>query len=697
MHNSNAPGSLPSEGASTPDLQQLVLILRERYWVLLVCIVAGLLASGVYIRRLPVVYQSTAVLQLEPHGRVLGLDAENSTQPSSEPPLQTILEAFKSRSLLERAVRDLKLQEDREFSPITLSIEQAQGLLAGCLDVRQRKSTSLIDIVARHGRAQTACKLANGVSNAFIQMQLDQRSSGARAVLEFLLAEADRLKKRLQRSEEALQTYKETNQAAALEDRQDTVTASLKAQGNNFAEARSTRIRLESDLADMVRFQGNPEALLRIVSISQHPLIVGTRAQISELQGQISTFRLRYTPKHPKMVQAVMQLNEAEIALKKTATQIPTTLQADLERALATENAFEAALKEQEKQALALNRQSIEFKVLSRDVETDRALYESILRRLKETDVARSVQLSDLRVFETAILPGGPSQQSALKFLALGMFAGMIIGTVVILGSYLTEGSWRTAEEIEAATGLPVLGAVPKLSGRISETGILQALSDPSQQALEAFRSLRTALHLGARKKGRNCFLFTSALPNDGKSFCSLGYALTLARQGVRTLLIDADLRSPSLDGIVLGSVKMAGLADVLEGRVRLSSAICATDVQGLHLLPAGKILPNASELLTRKGIHSILGAAREQYDCIVVDSAPIQSVSDALLLAEAVDTVCLVVRYAATPRKAALRALHLFNDHGTPVEGIVFNYANPIAPYGYYSRSETSPLEATA
>jgi capsular exopolysaccharide synthesis family protein len=697
MHNPNAHGVPPSEGAATPDLQQLLLILKERYWVLLVCVVSGLLAAGIYVRRLPVVHQSTAVLQLEPHGRVLGFDAEHSTQASSEPPLQTILEAFKSRSLLERAVRDLHLEEDRDFSPITLSPEQASGMLLGCLEVRQRRSTSLIDIVARHGSAKTSCKLANGVAAAFIQMQLDQRASGARAVLEFLLAEAERLKKRLQRSEEALQNYKEANQAAALEDRQDTVTASLKAQGNNFAEARSNRIRLESDLADMERFRGDSEALLRIVSIAQHPLIVATRAQIAELQSQISTFRLRYTAKHPKMIQAATQLSEAETLLKRTATQIPFTLQADLERALSTENAFEAALKEQEKQALALNRQSIEFKVLSRDVETDRALYESILRRLKETDVARSVQLSDLRVFESAVVPGAPAPRSAGKFLALGMFAGLVIGTVVILGGYLTEGSWRTAEEIEAATGLPVLSAVPKLSGRVSEGEILRALSDPSQQALEAFRSLRTALHLGARKKGRNCFLFTSALPDDGKSFCSLGYALTLARQGVRTLLIDADLRSPSLDAIVLGSARMSGLAEVLEGRARLSSVICETDVTGLHLLPAGRVLPDASELLTRKGIHSILGAAREQYDCIVVDSAPIQSVSDALLLAEAVDTVCLVVRYAATPRKAALRALHLFNDHGTPVEGIVLNHANPTASYGYYSRSETGPLEATA
>ena len=399
--------------------------------------------------------------------------------------------------------------------------------------------------------------------------------------------------------------------------------------------------------------------------------------------------RLRYTDKHPKLIQAFTQLSDAEAALRLTTVQIPYTFKADLERAVATEHNFETALKEQEKQALALNRQSIEFKVLVRDVETDRALYESILRRLKETDVARGVQLSDLRVFESATVPNMPAPQFTLKFLALGMFAGLLVGVVVVLGGYLVEGTWRTADEIESASGLPVLSTVPKLRGSASERSLLKALSDPSQSVLEAFRSLRTALHLGARKQGKNCFLFTSALPNDGKSFCAAGYAMTLANQGVRTLLIDADLRAPSLERNLLGTQDLKGLAEVLEGSLSLSSAICLTEVPCLHLLPAGRIMPNASELLTRKGIHSILGNAREQYDCLVIDSAPVQSVSDALLLAEAVDSVCLVVRYAGTPRKAAMRALHLLRDHGTPVEGIIFNGATPTAPYGYYSRSE--------
>jgi len=680
---SNPANQLPQSG---PDLQQIALVLRERGWIIGVCATAGLLSAAVYTKKLPLMYQSLSVLQIEPRGRVLGFESDNTAASGSEQGVQTILETFRSRALMERVSADLNLVQNPDFSRTTLSPEQAQNSLRGCIEVRQRRGTQLLDITARHQNASMTQSLANGVAKAFIQLQLDQRSSGARSVLEFLMTEADRLKKRLKKSEEALQSYKETNQAASLEDRQDTVITNLKSQGNNLATARGTRIRLETDVADMERFAGNSEALLQIVSVAQHPRIVSTRSQIAEFQSQISTLRLRYTDKHPKLIQAATQLREAEGSLQKLVLQIPGTLRSDLERAIATELNFESALKDQEKQALALNRQSIDYKVLARDVDTDRAVYESILRKLKETDVARGVQLSDLRIFESAPLPAFPSRGSALKFLAIGLFVGGVVGGTAVLGSCLTESSWRTAEDIETATDLSVLSTVPKLSSRVSGATILDRMSDPTQPILEAFRSLRTSLHLSARKQGKNCFLFTSAQPDDGKSFCSLGYALTLAKQGVKTLLIDADLRSPSLEHAIFKTRSLPGLTEVLEGSLKLTEAIVPTSIPGLDFLPAGKVLPEASELLTRKGVHATLNSARQRYDCLVLDSAPVQSVSDSLLLAQAVDSVLLVVRYASTPRKAALRAIHLFQDQGTPVEGIVFNSANPTSMYGYYT-----------
>ncbi len=679
----SAPNQLPQAG---PDLQQIAIVLRERGWIIGVCASAGLLAAGIYTKRLPLMYETLSVLQIEPRGRVLGFELDNTAPSGSEQGVQTILETFRSRALLDRVSTDLNLAENPDFSPVPLSQEQTLNVLRGCIDVRQRRGSQLLDITAHHPNAKITQSLANGVAKAFIQLQLDQRSSGARSVLEFLMTEADRLKKRLKKSEEALQSYKETNQAASLEDRQDTVITTLKSQGNNLATARGTRIRLETDVADMERFTGNTEALLQIVSVAQNPRIATTRAQIADLQSQISTLRLRYTDKHPKLIQTANQLREAEGSLQKLVLQIPATLRAELERAIATEINFEGALKDQEKQALALNRQSIDYKVLARDVDTDRAVYESILRKLKETDVARGVQLSDLRIFESAALPISPSRGSALKFLAIGLFSGGVLGGAAVLGGCLVESAWRSAEEIEAATDLSVLSTVPRLSSRRSGSSILDRMSDPSQPILEAFRSLRTSLHLSARKQGKNCFLFTSAQPDDGKSFCSMGYALTLARQGVKTLLIDADLRSPSLEQSIFNSHSLPGLTEVLEGTLKLADAIIPTSIPGLDFLPAGRILPEASELLTRKGVHATLNSARQRYDCLVLDSAPVHSVSDSLLLAQAVDSVLLVVRYASTPRKAAMRAIHLFQDQGTPVEGIVFNSANPTSMYGYYS-----------
>lgn len=674
------------------DFQQVALILRERGWIIGICATAGLFAAALHVKRLPLAYEALSVLQLSPRGRVLGFESDNPATSGNETGFQTILETFKSQALLGRVTTDLNLAENPEFSATPLSAEAAQNQLRSCFDVRQRRGTQLIDITTRHPNPEVAQTISNSVAHAFIQLQLDQRSSGARAVLEFLMAEADKLKSRLKKSEEALQSYKESNQAISLEDRQDTVITALKIQANNLAVARGTRIRIETDVADMERFSGDADSLLRIASVAQQPRIDSTRAQISELQSQISTLRLRYTDKHPKLVQALTQFHDAERSLQHLILQAPTALRSDLERAIATEASFEKALKEQEKQALTLNRQSIDYKALARDVDTDRAVYEAILRKIKETDVARGVQLSDIRIFEPASLPGSPTRSSALKFMAIGAFAGLVVGGSAVFAQTLLESAWRTADEVESATGLPVLGSVPRLKKRASGKHLLEQLSDPAEPILEAFRSLRTSLHLSARKQGKHCFLFAGAQPGDGKSFCSTGYALTLARQGVRTLLIDADLRAPSLEETFLKNRNLPGLTEVLEGSMQLDEAIVPTSIPNLDLLPAGNLRTDASELLTRKGIQATLENARQRYDCLILDSAPVQSVSDSLLLAQAVDSVLLVVRYACTPKKAALRAIQLFEDQGTPVVGIVINNANPTSLYTDYTQEKQHP-----
>lgn len=683
----------PPAASPVPDAAQLLLILRERLWIIGVCCAAGLIGSVVYIKRQPITFRTHAVIQVEQRARVLGVESDPASPLSSEAGIPTMLETFRSRPFAERAVRELRLAEDHEFRSGPPSEGALHGHFRQCVHVSQRRGTQLLDIIAEHPIAAVAQRLANGAAESFIQHQIAQRTSGPRALMQFLVNEAERQKTKLQKSEEALQRYKETNRAASLEDRQDTVTSALKIQGTNLAEARTARIRLESDLADIERFANDPNALLPIASVAQHASVTSARTQIQGLESLLGTLRLRYTDQHPKTIQVLQQLADARNNLRRAVLQIPALIRAELERAKSTERNFETAFRDQEQQALELNRQSIDFKVLSRDVETDRALYDSILRRLKETDIAKGVQFGDLTLFESAPLPSAPAQRKALQFLGLGLFAGLLTGIGAVVATFLLDNTWRSAEEVEISTGLAVLATLPTRSRLGAMNGLPVALQDPTQPLLEAFRSLRTSLHLSARKQGKKCFLFTSALPGDGKSFCALGYAITLANQGVKTLLIDADMRAPSLEATLLGTKDRPGLAEVLEGIVGLRDAVLASSIPGLEVLTAGSPVAHASELLTRTGIHSTLRSASEAYDCIVVDSAPVQSVSDAILLAEAVDCVCMVVRYGKTPRKEAMRSLHLLQEHGTPVEGIILNGAHAHRIYDYYTR----PREAAA
>ncbi len=662
---------------SAPDTKQLLLLLRERLWIVCICCLSGCIASIAYLQNAPKLYRTSSVVKLEPRPHLAGLESDPGPRGGADSSAATLVESFYSRLMADTAMQHMSLEGDPSFAQQPLSPDQSRQLLRSSIALTPRKATAFLDVHAQHTNPAMAQRLANGTAEAFLRLELDQRTLGARNLLEFLTTEGQRLKDRLQKSENALQLYKETTRATSLEDRQDTVTAALKTQANNLADARTTRIRLDGDVANMERFANNPQALLTLQSIAQHPTIVTTRAQITELESAVSTLRIRYTDQHPKLVQALSQLEDARLALEREVLDVQSVLRSDLERARSNERNFEEALKEQERQALLLNRQSIEYKVLARDVETDRALYEAALRRVKETDIAKGLQLGDLTIFERAPLPSAPSTPQPLRVLALGIAAGLIVGLGIVMAGALMDQTWRSSDQLEEATGMPLLAIIPSQPKRLRSSAGLPVFHNSFPPLLAGFRALRTALHLTARRHGKTSFLFTSACAGDGKSFCAMGYAMTLAQQGIKTLLIDADICSPSLESALLGTASLSGLAQILEGTDRLESAVVRTSIHHLDLLPAGRRMTEASELLADSSVHNLLCAAKAQYECIVIDSPPVQSAGDSVILAECVDSICLIVRYAETTQKQVSRALRLLNQQESKIEGVVFNAAN--------------------
>ncbi len=685
------PPDLLDAEARSLDWSDLIHRLREKSWLVLLCGLAGLCAVTFYVRDVPRVYRATAVLQIDPLAQgVLGFDAGTKDDFGTESAVATVLEGLHSRALLTRVAELNHLNEDRNFAPAApdggaLSIESAAQRLGGMIDVQVRKGTQLVDVAVSHGNAQIAQTLANSLVNEFIQSRIEQRAASSQAVMTFLLKEAERLKGKLQRSDEAMQAYKEQHDALSLEERQDTVVAKLRSQASELNDAKAARIRLEAATSEIQAAAGKPDILLANPVVNAYPTVSALRQRIQALQTQILTLGLRYTEKHPKMIQTRAQLGEAKAALQDAALQVPQAITSEYERALATERSFEKALQDQERLALGLDKQGINYKVLTREMETDRALYDALLRRLKETDVAKGVELQNVRLFEAALLPDAPLPQHRSRQILFGAIGGIGLGMAIVLACFFLDNSWKTVDQAETATSLPVLAAIP-LCGRMRPEAVGRLLLDqPASAVAEAFRFLRTSLFLKARKPGRAVFLLTSATPGEGKTFCAVNVAVSFAQQGWNTLLIDADLRSPDAGSALLGDPSAPGIGEYLLDKVSFPEVVHPTQTPNLAVIPAGCNTPQPGEMLSSLHFTRLVGEARANFELIVIDSAPILAVSDTLLLLEHADTVCLVARLGSVSPKSVLRARQVLAQHDRYPIGLILNGVPRRAAPQYY------------
>jgi capsular exopolysaccharide synthesis family protein len=254
------------------------------------------------------------------------------------------------------------------------------------------------------------------------------------------------------------------------------------------------------------------------------------------------------------------------------------------------------------------------------------------------------------------------------------------------------DSSFKTVDKVERVLGLPLLGAIPRSTGDAA-----LVFQDSTSAAAESFRSLRTSLSLLGKVERRKVTLFTSAVPSEGKSFCAINHAISLAQQGLRTLLIDADLRMPTVATTMLRKAAAPGLTELLAGQAALDQAIHHTEEENLFILPAGSRAPNPAELLGRSDFGALIAQSTQQFDRIVIDTAPVNAVSDTLLLVEHAHSVCLVVRAGSTSRKAVLRASAALTSAGHRPAGVILNRLSARSGIGYYYHYSAGKYGATA
>lgn len=672
------------------DFRGMYFALRERAWLVAICSVLGLLGAVGYLIKTPKSFVAQCIVQVDDtKQQVVKIDELSSENLDKLETLKTIERTLGSRPVVERLVHNPALHLTPESmglpprsTPYTES-DVAEVLMFHIV-IDLIRGTRLISVTVQNKDAALAADIANGLVREYRSQLLENRLSASGEAHSFLLQESERLKQKLEKSERALQEYKEQSQSVSLESSQNIIVEKLKELNARVTEASATRVQMEADAQQVKQLHSNKaEDLLTIPRIAEAPEVVEQRKKVADMEATVASLNERYLEKHPKLIQAKSQLAELQTGLDRAIHEAAQRVISKAATAEESEKQLRDALNEQEAKALDLNKMAIPYNVLAREVESDRTLFESVLTRLKETDVTKGVNPSVIEVVEPALPSDAPARPRKKLVLAAGFVGGLTFGACLVLALMALDTSLKTVDQVEAYVGVPVLAAVAKLSKPLTPETTAVVTTDPDSVAAEAFRTLRTALCM-ADGEARS-FLFTSAIANDGKTFCALNAAITFAQLGPRTLLIDTDLRLPSVEAVLFEGGRGPGLSDILEGRTTLEKAVRRTKYENLFALTAGTKAGRPAELLARPAMERLLREALTKFDRVIVDTAPVQAVSDALLLIRHVHSVCVVVSAGITPRKAVSRACERIAEAGAKGLGMVLNRVPKHGHYFYH------------
>jgi len=692
QNGSNYPEAKLDVPSSSLDLDQIWHVIREKAWLIGLCGLLGILGGLAYIKHTPLTFYAQAVLEVDPEPvKVIGYnDVQEAKDPISDEMGQTLLAEFRSRQFAEEVIKENGLLKIPAFiapqaGAQTPTLDDAVGALIGMERVSLPPGTRFIDVGVMHSDPVMAKELADMIAQHYYERASQDRTDKAKMEIDYLNEQAAKASDSLEKSQIAKQDYIRRMGDPSLVDAHDTVNTDLKSKVGELDAAQQELTQLRADDDEAQQQKNNPAALLDIPSVANDPTIMEFKEMINELQSRIQVLALRYKDPDPKMILAHTQLRDTQARLNQAVLDIPSVIHTKRVEAEARVQEYNAALTDQQQKALKVDDDRIEFDVLSRNVEANQALYDGILSRIKESTVATGMDSTGISIFESAQVPAEPIQARKSKTLEISFAGGLILGVILAFGLHMMDSSLKTVDQAEDVLGLTVLAAVPRQSqSRLKESG-LALIKAPGSPVAEAFRSLRTAIYLAGKAKGRNIVLFTSTLAGEGKTFCSSNYATALAQQGLRTLIIDADLRSPMVGSVLLANRKLPGLLELLSRKIDSAAAIHESDIENLWVMPAGDLVPNPAELLARSDMAELVRDLATRYERIVIDTAPVTAVSDTLLLLEHAQAICLVAHAGKTARKWILRAIKLIAEAGSRPTGVILNQM-PMRMAGAYS-----------
>jgi capsular exopolysaccharide synthesis family protein len=703
-----APSATPEPhgiGKREIDVERIKQVLRRNRWLILSCLLVFLLGAILITAIVTPIFRATASLQLEQQStRVLKSDELQPGEASiadSERFLQTQLDILDSRSLAIRVGDRLQLFRGTAFldamgvkiaakgTPAEQARKQREiaiKTLHSNLDLSLPHFSRVVSISFRSRDRALSARVANAYAEALITDNLERRFRASSYARDFLEGQLGQAKTKLEASERAVILYArlagliDTGPAlgAPGERARSLITSSLVTMNDTLTAATAERLRSQQ------RWERS-----RTVSPMQLPEVLGNQA-IQELMRSRAELASDYQkeletrlPDHPTVRQAKAQLDETDGQIARLAASIRDSIRETYEVAARQEQAVQRDLQGLRSNTLAEQDRSVQYGILRREVDTNREMYDALLQRYKEVGAAANVTANNITIVDTAEPALTPAWPKPFLNLALSLLLGIVAATGLVFLREALDDAVRTPDDVEGKLGLPLLGTVPRIAA-----APIEVLGNQRSNLSEAYSSLRTALEFAGDGGAPRRLLITSSQSGEGKSTTSYAIARSFASVGKRVLLVDGDLRQPSLARL-LGVEPGPGFSNILNGTAKLADHVIELDVPNLGFLSAGSLPPNPADLYGRAQARAVIEHFSDRYDLVVIDGPPVLGLADAPLLAGAVDGVVFLVDTSQSHRGRARAALGRLQSTRGKVLGIVLTMFNPrAAGYGNYGYS---------
>lgn len=710
------------------DLRQYFQVLRRRKaGIFGLGFLAALIAALAALSMTPI-FKSTATLMIESDSaNVVSIEQVYGIDQTNKEYYQTQFEILKSRKLTEVVIDRLGLAEHPEFKPMedttpllgvdwkslvpdwrawlpqdlfpnvelsdgTPSAEETRqqmlDLFAERLSVTPVRNSQLVNIGFESSDRQLAADVANTLSQVYIENEMDSRLEMTATAVGWLTGRLTGLRDKLETSEKALQDYREKEQLVEVQGVK-TLTADQIQEINQklvFAQQQLAESRATYNQVRNIKSLDNPD-VDSVPAVLRDPLVATLKEAEADTQRKVSSLVKRYGPKHPKMIAAKADLKEAKLRVRKRIREVMSGLEKEYKVAGANVQSLRQSMGAAKGEIQKISRKGYQLGVFEREVETNRQLYELFLGRLKETSETSGMQSANARVVDPAVPAVKPSKPKKKLIVLVAAFVGLFLGIVWAFLLEHLDNTLKGSGDMEDRLGLPVLGLLPHLAlkKRKGESPLSYVRDNPQALFSESLRTVRTGILLSGLDEPHKVIVVTSSGPSEGKTSVATTVADSLADMH-KVLLIDADMRRPTL-GAVFGLDKAhPGLSEFVAGSVEISDCVHKVEDKDLYVLPSGTIPPNPLELLSSKRFGETISKLSESFDQIIIDCPPTLAVSDPLVVSTVASGVIYVVRADMTPYPMAQEGLKRLRKANAHILGGVLNQV-PMSKKGGYGK----------